>query len=488
MPNLKLDAINYIVTGERQQILNVDFTDSSLSSRKSVSFFTDNEIGTYGKDLSVDSTFSYKRDGTNRNQYGFVFLKEPNTVIRSLYDAKDIAFKSAVAEQIQARSNPQSVSTKESYDIPMYFPHLREDPLGFVQIQDYGYGMSDKTVVGPVIKKTDLYRNNLTNATSADAYYNSFGNPAWNFYLNPYDKFGSNEKDPEDSLDPNLIPVYLYTPLGNLTGIVHDILSSEYATQLDIPEMSAEAVLAIDYETSSYTSSYYAFLTFFKDRDADVLSNLFKPAYNCQNVKHNYIFEIPLRTPENVDNAYSIACINADMIMGKNSYDDLYNVNADNIGDFRHVREYKTISTVGQKIFLTYFDDRQYLPIENANAIMSATYEDYDAEGPQSVLENEKTNLGQTRDYMKIECIDAINRFVSTTMHKANLYSTRVYGLNELLDEDKYDSDPADTYRNSIKQDIKNSIRRIVKNFTPAHAQYFDVVDFSTSKVNNETC
>ena len=485
MPTFNLDSINYVVTGERQQIVNVDY--SYGSETKNVSLFTDNEIGTYGKNLSANTTFSYYRDGSNKNQYGFVFLKDPNQVIRPLFDAKDIAFKSAVAEQIQARNNFQTVSTKENYDIPMYFPHLRKNPLGFVQIQDYGYGMSDKTVIGPVIKKTDLYLNVITNAISSDAYYNSFGNPSWNFYLNPYDKYDSNEKDPADSSDPNLIPIYLYTPLANLSSIVSKVLSADYATQLDIPELSSDALYAIECETIAYTSSYYAFLTFFKNKDSDMLSNLFKPVYNCQNVKHNYIFEIPLRTPENIDNAYSIACINADMIMAKNAYDDLYNVNTDSGKNFNRIRDYKTISTTGQKIFLTYFDDRQY---QGTGGALSSTYEDYDAGFPQNVneSENEIAESEQQRDYMKIECIDAINRFTSTTMHKANLYSTRVYGLNALLDDKKYDSDMTDTYRNNIKYDIKNSIKRIVKNFMPAHTQYFDVVEFSVNKVNNETC
>ena len=139
-------------------------------------------------------------------------------------------------------------------------------------------------------------------------------------------------------------------------------------------------------------------------------------------------------------------------------------------------------------MFLTYFDDRAYVPAvndpddpENSEKGFRAT-ENYStvAGDIKDVLEKETPKSEpELRDYMKVECVDAINRFISTTAHKANLYSTRVFGLDSLLPEDKYNAD----YRECIKNDIKNSIRRIVQHFAPAHTEYFDVVEFSRDRL-----
>ena len=476
MPNFKLDSINYIVTGHRQKILNVDFIGENKDLKRSVSFFTDSESDTY--DLSsLKTAFSYdKQTHKNKNEHGFVFLNDPSIVIRALYDVKDVALKSAVAERITNKKD----ESEPDQNIDMYFPHLREDPLGFVQMKHYSYGMTDRTVVGPVIKQTDFAERNAR--ISSNSYEESFSTPVWEFYLNPYDKYGSDSHDP--GTVENLLPTYLYTPKANLSSIVLDVLSQEYATMLSSPSVSADTLSSINAMAIESTSSYYSFLSFFKDLSSNYLSNLFKPVYNFENIDHNYIVEVPLLNPQSIDNQYHFGIVNADMIMAKNVYDDIYDTNVSSVGDFKRVRSYQGIATGGDKLFLTYFDDREYVP-EKDTLDFNKTYKDYDLSGTEDVLEKEVTP-SKNRDYMKVECIDAINRFVSTTMHKANLYSTKVYGLDKLLEDKKYDS-PGDSYRSSIKKDIQNSIRRIVTNFVPAHTQYYDVVDWPSEK-QHQTC
>lgn len=471
MPKFKLDSINYIVTGHRQKILNIDFIGENNILKKDVSFFTDNESGTYALS-TLDVSFSYDYGSKkNMNEHGFVFISDPSIVIRALYDAKDVALKSAVAERITNKKD----ESKPDENIDMYFPHLRENPLGFVQMRHYSYGMTDKTVVGPVIKQTDLVEKNAK--LSGNSSMESFGTPTWEFYLNPYDKYGSDLHDP--GIVENLLPTYLYTPRERLFTVLSTHLANEYASLLNTPSISAETLSSISAMAEDGTSSYYSFISYFKDLSASYLSNLFKPVYNFTNIDHNYIVEVPLLNPESIDNQYHFGIVNADMIMAKNVYDDIYDTNVSSVGDFRRVRSYQTINTGGDKLFLTYFDDREYVPQEKDKRF-EKTYKDYDLSGTEDVPEYDDTP-SKHRDYMKIECIDAINRFVSTTLHKANLYSTKVYGLDELLKDKKYDS-PGDEYRQSIKKDIQNSIRRIVTNFVPAHTQYYDVVSWEDQK------
>lgn len=475
MPKFSLDAINYIITGNRQKILNLDFKDDKNDEKKNVSFFTDNESGTYNT-LSTSFTCDYSNE--NKNEHGFVFLSNPNNIIRTLYDVKDVALKASVAERITGRVNSDSEDIRNiDNNIEIYFPHLRENPLGFAQMRQYSYGITNKTVVGPVIRKTNIYEQR----NSQEKYQEKSKHVFWNNYLNPYDKFNSSQYDPGTM--ENLIPTYLYTPLANLREIVFNVLSSENKSSIYNPNLSVETISVLNIESENYVSSYHSFLSFFKDRSEDLLSNLFKPVYNFENIDYNYIMEVPLKEGNTTDNQYREGIVNADIIVAKNIYNDIYNTNINSVGNYKNIREYNGINAVGGKIFLTYFDDREYSPTGSISTDL--TFEDYDKSGTNNV-KMKLENTEKDRDYMKIECIDAINRFVSTTVHKANLYSTRVYGVDALLEDKKYDVEGNDVnaYRNNIKKDIRNSIRRIITNFVPAHTQYYDVVEFGKEYKN----
>lgn len=474
MPKFTLDSINYVITDSRQKILNIDFTNENNEKKSNVSFFTDNESGTYTNRSQIDFGIV---DGISNNEHGFVFLSNPNLVIRSLYDVKDVALKSAVAERITNRNEINKERNEKNDNIDMYIPHLKEDPIGFVQNKRYSYGISKNTVIGPVLQSTNLYEQKHWNILSDDNFADSYGNPTWRFFLNPYDKYDSNDTDP--STVKNVLPAYFYTPLSELSNVVFNTLSTEYASMLNIPDLSASTLSDIMSMSVANTSSYYSFMAFFGQLSSGAMSNLFKPVHNFENLNHNYIFEVPLREGNTENNQYNLGIVNTDMIMAKNIFDDIYDSRTSSVGEFNHIRSYKNISTVGRKVFLTYFDDLEYSPKEKAIS-KNLTYEDCEVNGPEDVTEEPNQNNEHIkRDYVKIECIDAINRFVSTSLHKANLYSVKVHGLeNNLLSDPKYDS-PNNEYRENIKQDIRNSIKRIVSNFAPAHTQYFDVVEFS---------
>lgn len=476
MPIHTIDSINYITTGDRQKILNFDIVRPNGEIEKNVSFFTDNEAETYQNSISNDFTYDAVK---NRNEFGFVFDKMSSTVIRDLYDFKDIALQSAIAERITAYRTKEETND-DNANIEIYFPHFIENPIGFIQIAGYSYGITNKTVVNPLIRQTDLI-DTRTQAAKTDK--SDSMQTTWHFFLNPYDKLGSTTYDP--GMVENIIPTYLYTPLENLKPIVSSYLTDVvYANMLSDDELSTDVLTKIESGVYSATSSYYAFVQFYKSHGADVLSNLFKPVYNYKNIPHNYIMEIPLDnknipSPDH-DNSYSTGIINADIIMAKNLYDDIYDTNTVNNGIFNRIRDYKSTGSVGQKMFLTYFDDQRYSPIDE----FFKAVENYESISGSVKDINEKNVpvLGLKRDYQKVECVDAINRFISTTSHKANLYSTRVYGLDKVLPRDKY----SDEYKDNIKHDIRTSICRIVSKFAPAHTQYFDVVEFSRENIPTE--
>lgn len=487
MPKLDISNLNYVVVGDKEKILNIDFVDSNGILCSNVTFFTDSDtrgepsysesIGGLAHFYSVSSdTGSLSGSETlfrNINAYGFSFSENPNEATHALYDAKDVALKSAVAMRIQNRA----MSEVSNNGIDMYFPHLLKNPLGFVQKQAFSYGLTDRTVVAPVLKTTSLEDHGQNTISADENIYAS--RPIWNSWLNPYDKFGSkHDRDPEET--ENLIPTYTYTPLENLLTVVKDILKDD-----GLDEETLE--LCADF----YSSSYYNFKNFLSERCSSdmMVSVLFEPVYNFKNIDHNYIVEVPLDGSSMPDNTYNQGTVMADMIMGKNIYDDLYDMRISRLGDFKRTRSYKSISQTGNQVFLTYFDDVGYSDGFSATKQYDRSYRDSKIDGLSSLYQisssinsvedvvEHRTLPPNFQDYMKVECLDAINRFVSMTLHKANLYSTKIYGLKEALNSKQ----TTDEQTRNIKENITNSIRRIVSNFTPAHTQYSTTVSYFDS-------
>lgn len=474
MPKINIENINYIVTGDAQKILNMD-----ISGKKNVSFFTETYNSYYEFEV-LHNIEEHQRD-TNPNSHGFYKNSGNEKTIKALFDAKDVALKSAVAERITSKKRSDISSDYDvmyrkrndidGYGINMYFPHLKKDPIGFVQRGTYSYGITDTTNAGPVMKSTDLLDQKHNVSANLEEQYTS--RPQWNFYLNPFDGIASNT---DTSTLENFIVTYQYTPLKNLISIAEGIISANSEKFLSSEEDTVENA------AKRYASSYFEFkklLATESDPNAG-LSNLFKPVYNFQNIDHNYLAEVPidnLATPEK-RNQYYLGNVYADMIMAKNAYDDIYDVNTKKISEFNRIREYTGIQQTGTQIFVTYFDDAKYAASGVDETMNYISAELSTIGGPLNVVESKNGYVNdKNRDYMKVEHIAAINRFVSMTNHKANVYSVKIANLDKVLDTAENIDKENYVAKQNIKTSIRNSIRRIVDNFAPAHTQYFDVMN-----------
>ena len=479
MPKLKIENINYIVTGRKEKIINLDVFSETDGRTNNMSFFTDTDtvsnsdiFPNVSMHIGVAKENGISATNANVNSHGFVFLDSDGKVARALFDAKDVAMRSKVAQRLEDKS----MSEYGGEDFTnAYLPHLKKNPLGFAQLENFSYGMTDSIVVAPVIKMTSLSEKLMSNALSDDSgsgkVYSS--KPIWNSYLNPYDRYGSQSFDP--GILQNLLPIYTYTPLENLSTVVYEMLSTEY----DDPSISAKAM--------EIASSYDSFRDFVCENGklTSMISVLFKPVYNFQNIDHNYILEVPIDVYQVKDNDYANGSVYADMIMGKNVYNDLYDMDISSLGTFSRVREYTNIHQTGGRLFTNYFDD--VLATDGSVNDFNNTYND---KTENIDLQQSSHPSNQTRDYMKVECIDAINRFVALTNHKANLFSVKVYGLNSVLSSNDMLLKDA-SVANNIRKNIQNSINRIVTNFVPAHTQYFGTSfegDFSKDFNSTEKC
>lgn len=474
MPKINIENINYIVTGKKEKIINLDLS-SSNGPMPNVSFFT--ETDTAGSvlpnnDMHIGVLEPESIDipkNTNVDSHGFVFLKT-NKVANGLFDSKDVAMKSKVSQRLDDK-NLELYKGEDFVD--SYLPHLRKDPLGFVQCENFSYGMTDSIVIAPVLKMTSLseklFKMESKELSADEKTYSA--KPLWSPFLNPYDKFGSQSWDP--GMLENLLPIYTYTPLRNLRSVVSEMLSSTYQDTTELENKVSEIV-------ASY-NSFRKFICSWCDSPS-MISVLFQPVYNFENIDHNYILEIPV-SMNLKDNNYDAGTVYADMMMGKNIYDDLYDTNISSLGTFSRVREYRSIKQTGGKLFTTYFDD----VVASSEGEYNNTYKNQTEDVKMS--ENEHP-IDANRDYMKVECIDAVNRFVSTTKHKANVFTVKVFGLDGVLNTNEFFND--DIKKQNVKDSIQNSIRRIVTNFVPAHTQLFETKyeteQFDPENSSTESC
>lgn len=480
MPKISIENINYIVTGSKEKIINFDLSSDLSGYIRNVSFFT--ETDTVGQEyiypdgryhIGVAKNNGISAVNTNVNSHGFAFIGSQGKTAFALFDVKDVAMRSKVSQRLENK-NMEAYSTSDFTNA--YLPHLKKNPIGFSQLENFSYGMTDSIVVAPVIKMTSMSESLIASKTEEFENGKPYSvKPIWSSYLNPYDKWDSQPYDP--GILPNLLPIYTYTPLDNLSTVVYGMLSTEKISEDELKTKVSETI-----------SSYDAFRAFITDngKEESMISVLFKPVYNFQNIDHNYVLEIPVDVPQIKDNDYDNGTVYADMIMGKNVYNDIYDMDISSLGNFSRIREYTGIHQTGGRLFTNYFDD--VIASNGLNHNFNRTYQD---ETENIDLNPSVHPRNQTRDYMKVECIDAINRFVSLTNHKANLFTTKVYGLNDVLSSNEMlvsDSIVA----NNIRTNIENSIRRIVTNFVPAHTQFFGAIfedkKFSRAQNSTETC
>ncbi len=172
-------------------------------------------------------------------------------------------------------------------------------------------------------------------------------------------------------------------------------------------------------------------------------------------IKYNTIYEIN----GSIYNDYESGNIIANTFKGKNQFDSTYNMKHDNEYILKNAREYIDIDKCGNQIYLKYYDNISY------NS------------------ETDETQTTKSINYQNIEIIRQINRFDKLDNHKTNLYSIAIQ--TDILDQIKqkitmFNNNPLtlpeqNILINNLIFEIKNSIKNIIKNIQPAHAQLLDV-------------
>lgn len=369
-----------------------------------------------GKDINyILDTENDGSDGINNsnvydngnNTHGLKPLSS-SYIIRDMYDFKDVAIKSAIATRfIYSKSE---IKTK---NIDIYLPYQYEDPYVFCQVEGYAYGLTKKTFSAPILEKTNLLKNSFKDDLGSI----KLSRPAYSYCLN-----SGNYKN------NNGISYYIYNTLSDLNA-----------------------------DNKLSASSLYEFISNFNETSVDMISSLYMPKYNMLDISSNYIVEIPVNS-QKANNKYKDGIVNGDIIAGKTLYSSTYSENAIDKCKFLNTRLYSDINSCGGAVFLKYYDD---VSVSLNNDFKNTTT------GLNDV--HSKVSMPNVLNHQKVEVINSVNRFLSSSKHKANAYSIKIHNLQ--LDRIQEYADIKD----KIKHDIDNSIRTLLDNLTPAHTQLIDV-------------
>ena len=408
-----IHSINYVIGGKTEKIINVDFVDDTKDKTEHLnkSFITDESI-----ENDFDISASYK---THR-LYHYVGDEGDKTVIyHDLFDFKDVAVKSDFYKADKTA---------------VFGPKLSSDPLGFVQgINGNAYGASDDEKEYPIIAYTNLPD------TRNDRLLGNTNSIVWQYKLDT----------PGDLL-------HTYAELDDKRL---ELLSTTISTEFGISNI---------YESPK---SYYGYLSSIARLSIDIskgIETILDPAYNNTGLDRNFLYQIFVSNKKaSYDkwNEFNAGNIFGNVFISKNFYDSKYStaLSAASSGtaDDRvfQARKYIKLGATGGWPFLTYYDNRDW---------KSNQFERDKETTDLQTRQGERSLNNNGRKYQHVETIRSINRFINRGNHKSNLYSIR---LNLNLSKDPKMQD----LMNTVRLDIKNSIRRISSKLAPAHTQLFKV-------------
>lgn len=157
-------------------------------------------------------------------------------------------------------------------------------------------------------------------------------------------------------------------------------------------------------------------------------------------------------TPELND--YRNGNIYAKIYNTKNMYDSTYSVNMPKDAIISQAREYSGVMQCGGKAYLKFYDSCSYRGNDGSRT---------DDLEKQSKSDATLDNTSYT--YQKIESFMP-NEFTSDAVHPTYFFSVDIKDID--LDENKNDSQDLSELKKRLKLNIKNAIRDIARNVSPA--------------------
>lgn len=252
-------------------------------------------------------------------------------------------------------------------------------------------------------------------------------------------------------------PCMKYIQLNDYTDFdttYHNKLSSDCTHTFLYPHVE---------EIDATCSSYNSIIEKYGDLSNSIISSIFCPTRDMLGICHNYIVELP---EYGKYNNYIDGYIFGDAIMAKNHLNYQYSMNVDANYNLSACREYCSINTCGNQLYLTYRDNVNYQKTSEERKIY------YQNDTNQLSINQLNMSKHQTQySYQHVEVINSYNKFdnAKNTGHKSSMFSLKLHdtGLNE--------STIPENIKKNLRQNIVNNVRMIVENLIPANTQLFNI-------------
>ena len=423
MAVFKIKSINYIVGGTTEKIINFDLfsdTDDAIILNKSFVTDEDSEENTNINAEKNTHRLFKKSIKTNENDDFLVFL---STDFHALFDFKDIAVKSDFYKEDNTA---------------VFGPKLSSNPLGFVQgIKGDAYGATASEKESSIIAFTNLAdtRNSRLNGNSTSI--------TWYYKLKSPGSLAYTYRELRDMKYPKKV----WTISNTISTRMEDANSITEWLEKNYGELSG----------------------------TDGITDLLEPKYDNTGLDRTYLYNIKVTNKKSNSlkwNEFNSGNIFGNVFSGKNFYDSKYStdISTDSVDDGNWtIRKYVKIGETGGWPFLVYYD--------NKNLSLSSAKET--TEDGKTIRDGIIEQNPNGRPYQHVETINSLNRFMNRGNHKSNMYSIRLdLGLKNLVNFDELDEENQEkmnTLLDTVKLDIRNSIRRITTSLAPAHTQLFKV-------------
>lgn len=189
-------------------------------------------------------------------------------------------------------------------------------------------------------------------------------------------------------------------------------------------------------------------------------------------VQYNTIYEIP-----NIAQDYDKGEIIANTFKTKNQFDGYtWSMSKVDNNMLSNARQYLGIYSCGNQIWLKWKDNVQYSSANDENIISSDIYKQHIVSASAAT---------PTVQYPQIEVIDAINRGIQEPGHKSSLYTLKLktrllekFAGKKVVDA-LHDNTKkqlfSKTFKENMKAELQNCIRKIAEKIVPADCQLFSV-------------
>lgn len=251
------------------------------------------ELVQFQQQMSAITNLTFEIE-TDHNASENNLIKDDAFQLLPMYDVKDLSIKSANKKIMQ-----NSLFGTNQY-VDVYAPSLSADPLQTCEANGYAYMLVDRT------RQTPQSLNAYVNDNDDNSYYMQ--------------------------ILPRNMKTYAYQSLAS---------------------MNAEALA--DGKITQPATSYEQFFEMAEYDQKNAMKKMFNPKMNYKNLQYNYIFDFDQNSTSlnYTDGDIYAANIN----VGKNIYNSIYTIDMDDEDTINDTREYFSIGSMNNTVFLTYIDD-----------------------------------------------------------------------------------------------------------------------------------